>query len=42
VPPSGQRTPPHAVCRMELDGLSPLKSLNLFDRFEALDEEIEG
>ena len=41
LPPSGLRTPPRAVCRMELDGLSPLKSLNLFDRFEMLDDEIE-
>ncbi len=43
LPPSGLRTPPRSVCRLELDvEVSPLKGLKLFDRFEMLDEEIEG
>ncbi len=38
LPPSGLRTPPRAVCRLELDlDLSPLKGMRLF---EMLDEEM--
>jgi hypothetical protein len=39
LPPSGLRTPPRAVCRLELDlDLSPLQGLRLFDRIEFLED----
>jgi hypothetical protein len=35
LPPSGLRTPPRTVCRLELDlDLSPLQGLRLFDRMD--------
>jgi hypothetical protein len=39
LPPSGLRTPPRSVCRLELDlDLSPLQGLRLFDRIEFLED----